>query len=80
MIYFPSPGPVPAAGTVLRGGQDVVLHTEDGLRLGAWFFPGDGGRVSARAALTRHRGGQSESGNLTSNRAPVPRLWTDSVP
>ena len=39
LIYFPSPGPVPSAATVLRAGQDVVLHTFDGLQLGAWFFP-----------------------------------------
>ncbi|HEX9177227.1 MAG TPA: alpha/beta hydrolase [Mycobacterium sp.] len=42
LIYFPSPGSVRSAATVLRGGQDVVLHTDDGLRLGAWFFPADG--------------------------------------
>jgi fermentation-respiration switch protein FrsA (DUF1100 family) len=39
LIYFPSPGPVPPAATVMRGGQDVVLRTDDGLELGAWFFP-----------------------------------------
>jgi len=39
LIYFPSPGPVPPAGTLLPGGKDVVLDTEDGLRLGAWFVP-----------------------------------------
>lgn len=68
LIYFPSPGPVPPAATVMRGGQDVVLHTDDGLQLGAWFFPGgdaavlmcngNGGDRSLRAplaaALVRH--------------------------
>ncbi|MGX9789557.1 alpha/beta hydrolase [Mycobacterium sp. MMS18-G62] len=39
LIYFPSPGPVPAAHSVLPGGSDVVLDTEDGIRLGAWYFP-----------------------------------------
>ena len=39
LIYFPSPGPVPPASTVTRGAQDVVLRTDDGLQLGAWFFP-----------------------------------------
>ena len=39
LIYFPSPGPVPSASAVLPGAQDVVLHTVDGLDLGAWFFP-----------------------------------------
>jgi fermentation-respiration switch protein FrsA (DUF1100 family) len=45
LIYFPSPGPVPSAAAVLPTGRDVVLHTEDGIRLGAWYFPGRGGAV-----------------------------------
>ncbi|MGV0740873.1 alpha/beta hydrolase [Mycolicibacterium sp. XJ870] len=40
LIYFPSPGPVPPAATVLPGGRDVELTTDDGIRLGAWYFPG----------------------------------------
>lgn len=40
---LPSPGPVPPAAAVLPGGEDVVLHTDDGLRLSAWFFPAAGG-------------------------------------
>jgi hypothetical protein len=61
LIYFPSPGPVPSAAAVLPTGRDVVLDTEDGIRLGAWFFPGrrgavlvcngNGGDRSMRAAL-----------------------------
>jgi uncharacterized protein len=39
LIYFPSPGPVPSAASVLPNGRDVVLETEDGIRLGAWYFP-----------------------------------------
>jgi fermentation-respiration switch protein FrsA (DUF1100 family) len=39
LIYFPSPGPVPPAAALLPGGEDVVLATEDGLRLGGWFAP-----------------------------------------
>ncbi|BBU24879.1 alpha/beta hydrolase [Mycobacterium xenopi] len=39
LIYFPSPGPVPPASALLPDGRDVVLDTEDGLRLGAWFVP-----------------------------------------
>lgn len=62
LIYFPSPGPVPSAATVLPNGQDVVLES-DGNRLGAWYFPasdgttavlvcnGNGGDRSGRAAL-----------------------------
>jgi pimeloyl-ACP methyl ester carboxylesterase len=37
LIYFPDRSPVPAAASVLAGGQDVVLETSDGLRLGAWL-------------------------------------------
>lgn len=39
LIYFPSPGPVPPAAQMLPGGRDVVLDTEDGIRLGAWYLP-----------------------------------------
>ncbi|HYB35356.1 MAG TPA: alpha/beta hydrolase [Mycobacterium sp.] len=39
LIYFPSPGPVPTVAAVLPGGEDVVLATDDGIRLGAWFLP-----------------------------------------
>ncbi len=39
LIYFPSPGPVPHASSVLPAGRDVVVETPDGMRLGAWYFP-----------------------------------------
>lgn len=42
LVYFPSPGPVPPAATVARNGQDVEIHTDDGNRLRAWYFPVDG--------------------------------------
>ena len=42
LIYFPSSGPMPPAGTALPGARDVVLHTADGLELGAWYLPGTG--------------------------------------
>ena len=61
LIYFPSPGPVPSAASVLPSGRDVVLATEDGIRLGAWYFPaghtavlvcnGNAGDRSMRAQL-----------------------------
>lgn len=43
LIYFPSRGPVPSAATVLPNGHDVTLETEDGIHLGAWYFPVEGG-------------------------------------
>ena len=69
LIYFASPGPVGPAAAMLPGGQDVVLETDDGIALGAWYFPvpgagsavlvcnGNGGdragRVELAAALNR---------------------------
>jgi pimeloyl-ACP methyl ester carboxylesterase len=65
LIYYPSTGPVPAADHVIRGARDVMLHTSDGLELGAWLVPardpardvtvlvasGNAGDRSARAPL-----------------------------
>jgi uncharacterized protein len=63
LIYFPTPGPVPSASAMSPNGRDVVLDTEDGIHLGAWYFPvgeeapavlvcnGNGGDRSMRAAL-----------------------------
>jgi fermentation-respiration switch protein FrsA (DUF1100 family) len=65
LIYFPSPGPVPSAASVLPRARDIVLDTEDGKRLGAWYLPstaavpgpavvvfnGNGGDRSGRAML-----------------------------
>jgi uncharacterized protein len=39
LIYFPSPGPVPPATTVLPGAAEVSFPTADGLRLQGWFVP-----------------------------------------
>jgi pimeloyl-ACP methyl ester carboxylesterase len=38
LIYFPDRSAVPAAASVLSGGKDVALSTDDGLELGAWLF------------------------------------------
>jgi hypothetical protein len=43
LIYLPSTGRVPAAGSVLPGAEDVSFDTEDGLRLRGWFVPGAAG-------------------------------------
>jgi uncharacterized protein len=40
LIYFPAPGPVPPATSVLPGAEDVSFPTADGLRLHGWFVPG----------------------------------------
>ncbi|ORB11585.1 alpha/beta hydrolase [Mycobacterium noviomagense] len=63
LIYFPTPGPLPSVRTLLPGGEDVVLDTDDGLQLSAWFLPapargpavlicnGNGGDRTLRAPL-----------------------------
>ena len=39
LIYLPASQPVPPAAAVVPGARNVVLQTDDGLRLGAWFVP-----------------------------------------
>lgn len=67
MIYLPATGPVASASAVIPGAHDVVLHTSDGLELGAWYVParkpgrdmtvlvanGNAGDRAARAPLAR---------------------------
>ena len=57
LIYFPSPGPVPSAATLLPGGRDVVLDTEDGKRLGAWYLPATGGQPGPAVVVFNGNGG-----------------------
>src|SRR3712207_2903038 len=67
LIYFPDRASPPPAARVVSGARDVVLHTADGLRLGAWLIepppgtpdrhvavliaPGNAGNRQARAPL-----------------------------
>jgi len=66
LVYLPDNGPVPPASAVLPGARDVVLETEDGLELGAWYLPaptagapavliapGNAGSRASRAPLAR---------------------------
>ena len=39
LIYMPVTGAVPQASALMQGGEDVVLRTDDGLALGAYFIP-----------------------------------------
>ncbi|WP_326915665.1 alpha/beta hydrolase [Actinophytocola sp.] len=75
LIYLPSEGPVPSAGTVLPGARDVSYETADGLRLAGWFVPatgrergvsvlvapGNGGDRSLRAPLAKALRGRGMS-------------------
>jgi hypothetical protein len=57
LIYFPPPGPVPSAASILPGARDVVLHTDDGIRLGAWYLPAPGGLRGPAVLIFNGNGG-----------------------
>jgi uncharacterized protein len=57
LIYFPSPGPLPPAAAVSATARDVVLQTEDGIRLGAWYFPVPGGGPGPAVLVCNGNGG-----------------------
>ncbi len=42
LIYLPDRAAPPPAASVLPGARDVVLRTDDGLELGAWYVPPSG--------------------------------------
>jgi len=57
LIYFPSPGPVQSAADLLPGGRDVVVDTDDGIRLGAWYLPAAGGHRGPAVVVCNGNGG-----------------------
>ncbi len=71
-VYFPDSTSVPSASEVLPGAEDAVLHTDDGLELGAWWLPatekrrdlgvlvanGNGDDRAARAPLAQALAGE----------------------
>jgi uncharacterized protein len=57
LIYFPWPDRLPAASSVLTGSQEVVVATEDGLHLGGWFLPAQGGRPAPAVLVCNGNGG-----------------------
>ncbi|WP_461022521.1 alpha/beta hydrolase [Thalassiella azotivora] len=69
LVYFPSAGPLPAAVDVVPGGQDVVLTTDDGLRLGAWFVPAEPGTDRGQAVLVANGNGGNRAGRVPLARA-----------
>src|SRR4051794_41619462 len=59
LIYFPDAGPAQRASEVLPGARDVVLVTDDGLELAAWYLPGptmDSAAVLVANGNGGHRG------------------------
>jgi uncharacterized protein len=56
LIYFPTPGPVPPAASVLPSAEDVTFETADGLRLHGWFVPADPGAAGSGAARPEPEG------------------------
>ena len=42
---------------MLPGGRDVVLDTEDGIRLGAWYLPAAGGQRGPAVLVFNGNGG-----------------------
>jgi uncharacterized protein len=57
LLYFPSPGPVPPAASVLPGAEDVAFETTDGLRLAGWFVPAQPGAGGPAGAVARGAAG-----------------------
>ena len=70
LVYLPDRDPVPPAAAVLPGARDVVLTTEDGLELGAWYLPA--AAADAPAVLVANGNGGSRD-----LRAPVARALAE---
>jgi fermentation-respiration switch protein FrsA (DUF1100 family) len=64
MLYFPDGRAVPAASSVLEGGEDVAFPTEDGLRLSGWLVPSRGPTVAAVLVLNGNAGNRSDRAPL----------------
>lgn len=67
VIYLPMGGEPPPADEVIQGAEDVRLHTDDGLELGAWFVPAEGEDRETAVLVTNGNAGNRES------RAPLAR-------
>jgi len=61
LIYLPDPLPVPPAATVLPGASDVMLHTTDGLDLGAWYRPASTGSCRPTVIVASGNAGNRQS-------------------
>ena len=66
LVYLPDRAPVVPAATALPGASDVVLTTEDGLELGAWYVPGADADAPAVLVASGNAGSRA-------SRAPLAR-------
>jgi uncharacterized protein len=71
LIYFPDAGPVSPAAGALPGARDVVLVTDDGLELAAWYLPGPD--ADAPAVLVANG-----NGGHRAMRAPLAQALNDA--
>ena len=77
LIYLPDRAAPPAAASVMPGGQDLTLRTEDGLDLGAWRFPGRaGGPGNGFTVLVAQGNGGSRAGRVPLAAALVQQGFT----
>lgn len=60
LIYLPFPAEVPAAADTLPAAEEVTLHAEDGVALGAWYLAPEGRDPTAAVLVANgnagHRG------------------------
>ncbi|MCL2595016.1 MAG: hypothetical protein FWD83_05805 [Promicromonosporaceae bacterium] len=72
IAYHPSRSPLPPAVDVLPWAQEVVLTTDDGLELIAWFVPPAPGIVPRnQAVLFAHGNGGALDGRASALRRPL---------
>ncbi len=77
LIYLPDRSVAPPAASVIPGGQDVTLRTEDGLELGAWrFTPSTAGPGSGITVLVAQGNGGSRAGRVPLASALVDKGFT----
>jgi pimeloyl-ACP methyl ester carboxylesterase len=67
LVFLPDTSAVPPAAEVIDGALDVTLTTADGVELGAWYVPGEGGGESATVLVANGNAGNRAS------RAPLAR-------
>ena len=63
LIYFPNAS-VPPIDQVLPAGEEIAFTTADGLRIAAWFVPGQGNRTAAVLVLHGNGGNRADRAPL----------------